>query len=615
MVLPVVHRAFTRFYHGVHLSHVLYHICDTDIRDSASSPGRNTGALDCDYLGYRRYVLLHLENLKIIHDTEGRHSRMPTVDGGPNDDIGTDMEENAPALVIEISDAFNSNFMKNHTGITSLPASEEKDPLLLVDFGLDLESIGPIVHPYLNSPTDEYFMADDDTSTYKEGIHTTEDHAVYRCNICNSVIKDFRYTCVQCSDYDLCGACEARQAHDTHYVLRIPGPRTHGEVSAMLHTIRRALLSDAFVHVADEPRWATGGAPGGLHQSCKHPASYRKPPFYPVLSRTISQAYYTIQQASCTKPQMPRIWEGFEIKQEEEDLEDPINIENTEPTQDNIVETDPNESIFDPNYSLVSSIETEQNTELESQNEQIEDTNPNDNHRNSLSRVLEQKDYVPRTLQQKENVPKTLKQKYHPSRTLEQTDYVRISLQQSSTAKKIIQQKCAPPKIKKPIILQRRNIIKPVVNTSKEQDSSKNIESISKSTPSKRSIAQSIAEEYSKKMKIKEIELLPVPDDVLRQLEGKARVNTHKLTSTHTSLISHAKNSSDSVQSGVANRGTNGSTLDCVFLPHCFVDEEGYTGRIQEASTSPQSTAIMWQLALGGTVSAASTKLYSPAKK
>ncbi|KAI5647019.1 phosphotyrosine interaction domain (PTB/PID) domain-containing protein [Phthorimaea operculella] len=65
-------------------------------RDSASSPGRNTGALDCDYLGYRRYVLLHLENLKIIHDTEGRHSRMPTVDGGPNDDIGTDMEENAP---------------------------------------------------------------------------------------------------------------------------------------------------------------------------------------------------------------------------------------------------------------------------------------------------------------------------------------------------------------------------------------------------------------------------------------------------------------------------------------------------------------------------------------
>ncbi|KAI5651518.1 myb/SANT-like DNA-binding domain-containing protein [Phthorimaea operculella] len=116
-------------------------------RDSASSPGRNTGALDCDYLGYRRYVLLHLENLKIIHDTEGRHSRMPTVDGGPNDDIGTDMEENAPALVIEISDAFNSNFMKNHTGITSLSASEEKDPLLLVDFGLDLESIGPIVHP------------------------------------------------------------------------------------------------------------------------------------------------------------------------------------------------------------------------------------------------------------------------------------------------------------------------------------------------------------------------------------------------------------------------------------------------------------------------------------
>ncbi|KAI8425761.1 hypothetical protein MSG28_011544 [Choristoneura fumiferana] len=42
--------------------------------------------------------------------------------------------------------------------------------------------------------------------------------------------KVFRYTCVQCVDWDLCAACEAHATHDTHYVLRVPGQRPYVSV-------------------------------------------------------------------------------------------------------------------------------------------------------------------------------------------------------------------------------------------------------------------------------------------------------------------------------------------------------------------------------------------------
>ncbi|XP_037296049.1 putative histone-lysine N-methyltransferase 1 [Manduca sexta] len=64
----------------------------------------------------------------------------------------------------------------------------------------------------------------------------------YQCNVCNKTITDFRYTCVQCSNLDLCGACEANRAHHHHYVLRIPAPKPFTEVQFVLATIRRHLM-------------------------------------------------------------------------------------------------------------------------------------------------------------------------------------------------------------------------------------------------------------------------------------------------------------------------------------------------------------------------------------
>ncbi|KAJ2943644.1 hypothetical protein O0L34_g16757 [Tuta absoluta] len=55
------------------------------------------------------------------------------------------------------------------------------------------------------------------------------------------LLSSFRYTCVQCVDVELCCACEARQAHAQHYVLRIPGPRPQSEVEEVLSRVREAV--------------------------------------------------------------------------------------------------------------------------------------------------------------------------------------------------------------------------------------------------------------------------------------------------------------------------------------------------------------------------------------
>ncbi|XP_059058194.1 uncharacterized protein LOC131851679 [Achroia grisella] len=76
-------------------------------------------------------------------------------------------------------------------------------------------------------------------------------HEGYKCNDCNSGISGFRYTCVQCEDYDLCEACEASRGHSHHYMLRVPGPRPQGEVKLILDTIRK-ILNESMVDINNE---------------------------------------------------------------------------------------------------------------------------------------------------------------------------------------------------------------------------------------------------------------------------------------------------------------------------------------------------------------------------
>ncbi len=49
------------------------------------------------------------------------------------------------------------------------------------------------------------------------------DHPRVFCCACYSLVKGFRYKCVQCK-YDLCGQCEAKAMHPGHIMLRINVP-------------------------------------------------------------------------------------------------------------------------------------------------------------------------------------------------------------------------------------------------------------------------------------------------------------------------------------------------------------------------------------------------------
>ena len=49
-------------------------------------------------------------------------------------------------------------------------------------------------------------------------------HPGVTCDGCDQPVVGFRYKCVQCPDYDLCGRCEAKKIHPGHNMMRISAP-------------------------------------------------------------------------------------------------------------------------------------------------------------------------------------------------------------------------------------------------------------------------------------------------------------------------------------------------------------------------------------------------------
>ena len=45
-------------------------------------------------------------------------------------------------------------------------------------------------------------------------------HSGITCDGCGSCVSGFRYKCLQCDDFDLCGRCEAMAKHSEHKMIR-----------------------------------------------------------------------------------------------------------------------------------------------------------------------------------------------------------------------------------------------------------------------------------------------------------------------------------------------------------------------------------------------------------
>ncbi|XP_026317228.1 uncharacterized protein LOC113228198 [Hyposmocoma kahamanoa] len=94
---------------------------------------------------------------------------------------------------------------------------------------------------YDDQNNDELFKVDEKAEEEKR---SEAYHEGYSCNVCEGIIKGYRYTCVQCRDFDLCHRCEEKGLHSLHYVLRIPKPRANDDVENLLSIIRRELFGE-----------------------------------------------------------------------------------------------------------------------------------------------------------------------------------------------------------------------------------------------------------------------------------------------------------------------------------------------------------------------------------
>merc|ERR1712018_1050794 len=62
--------------------------------------------------------------------------------------------------------------------------------------------------------------------TSKTNNNKGEEHFGVTCDSCDGSINGFRYKCMVCPDYDLCGSCESKGIHPGHNMIRIASPES-----------------------------------------------------------------------------------------------------------------------------------------------------------------------------------------------------------------------------------------------------------------------------------------------------------------------------------------------------------------------------------------------------
>ena len=61
------------------------------------------------------------------------------------------------------------------------------------------------------------------SAEHNQGNCKGEIHIGVTCDGCQGAVRGFRYKCVQCPDFDLCGKCETSGLHPGHTLIRVTG--------------------------------------------------------------------------------------------------------------------------------------------------------------------------------------------------------------------------------------------------------------------------------------------------------------------------------------------------------------------------------------------------------
>ena len=96
-----------------------------------------------------------------------------------------------------------------------------------------------------------------------------EEHSGVLCDNCESTVVGFRYKCVTCPDYDLCGKCETKGLHPGHTMIRIATPQgawPHHFYRKLHHMHDKMQKRSSSCHGKDHPRhgWASANAAFGM---------------------------------------------------------------------------------------------------------------------------------------------------------------------------------------------------------------------------------------------------------------------------------------------------------------------------------------------------------------
>jgi sequestosome 1 len=109
----------------------------------------------------------------------------------------------------------------------------------------------------LSTDKTDYSRNDGESSRNSDG----EEHTGVMCDGCEKPVIGFRYKCVMCPDYDLCGRCETKGLHPDHNMIRISSPQ-----SAWPHHFYRRLH-----RMHDKAQKRCGPCPGRGEQQPRPP--------------------------------------------------------------------------------------------------------------------------------------------------------------------------------------------------------------------------------------------------------------------------------------------------------------------------------------------------------
>jgi len=91
----------------------------------------------------------------------------------------------------------------------------------------EMKKIGPVYKLQIHILENPWWKQGEKNSEKSFKNCSGEEHSGIICFCCHQQVRGFRYKCVICPNYEMCGSCEDKAMHPAHDMVRIPSPRSY----------------------------------------------------------------------------------------------------------------------------------------------------------------------------------------------------------------------------------------------------------------------------------------------------------------------------------------------------------------------------------------------------